>query len=201
MRTNTAAIRWDHDRVTRIVAGTAGGRRLVVPPRGTRPTSERVREAVFSALEAGYGLAGARVLDLYAGSGALGLEALSRGAASATFVESDRRALDVLRRNAATVGLAGVTVVAGTVESVLAGAASEYDVIMADPPYGTDVDAVLRLVARGGWLAEDGVLVVERAARDGEPDLPAGLAMLRSRRYGDTVTYWIGMAGHSVGYV
>ncbi|HEX9334751.1 MAG TPA: RsmD family RNA methyltransferase, partial [Pseudonocardiaceae bacterium] len=88
--------------MTRIVAGSAGGRRLAVPSSGTRPTSERVREAMFSALEAGYGLDGARVLDLYAGSGALGLEALSRGAAGATFVESDRRALEVLRRNTTT---------------------------------------------------------------------------------------------------
>src|SRR5437868_14910167 len=106
--------------VTRIVAGVAGGRRLVVPPRGTRPTSERVREALFSALDAAVGLAGARVLDLFAGSGALGLEALSRGAAHALFVESDRRAADVLRRNARTLGLAGAAVRQGGVAGVLA---------------------------------------------------------------------------------
>jgi 16S rRNA (guanine966-N2)-methyltransferase len=179
--------------VTRIVAGSAGGRRLAVPPSGTRPTAERVREALFNALVAGYGLDGARVLDLYAGSGALGLEALSRGAASATFVESDRRALDVLRRNAATVGLAGAVVVAGAVESVLAGrAATPFDVIIADPPYREPVDELLALVVRGGWLAPDGVLVLERANRDGVPSPPAELALIRSRRYGDTVTHWIG---------
>jgi 16S rRNA (guanine966-N2)-methyltransferase len=179
--------------VTRIVAGSAGGRRLAVPPSGTRPTSERVREALFSALEAGYGLAGARVLDLYAGSGALGLEALSRGAVSATFVESDRRALEVLRTNAAAVRLPGVVVRAGTVESVLAVPAPEpFDVILADPPYGTPVDPIVALVADGDWLASDGVLVLERGIRDGVPALPDGFRVHRSRRYGDTVTHWIG---------
>ncbi|HEX8866406.1 MAG TPA: RsmD family RNA methyltransferase, partial [Lentzea sp.] len=86
--------------MTRIVAGSAGGRRLKVPPKGTRPTSERVREALFSSLESMVDLDGMRVLDLYAGSGALGFEALSRGAAHATFVESDRRAAEVLKANA-----------------------------------------------------------------------------------------------------
>jgi 16S rRNA (guanine966-N2)-methyltransferase len=182
--------------VTRIVAGSAGGRRLAVPPSGTRPTSERVREAMFSALEATIGLADARVLDLYAGSGALGLEALSRGAATATFVESDRRALEVLRRNAATLGLPGAVVLPGSVEAILARPAGQpFDVILADPPYrlpDADLAVVLDRLTAGGWLAADGVLVLERAARDGEPTLPAGLAMIRSRRYGDTVTHWIG---------
>src|SRR3954463_9570863 len=112
-----------HNRgVTRIVAGTAGGRRLKVPPKGTRPTSERVREALFNALETAGELDGAHVLDLYAGSGALGLEALSRGAADALFVESDRRAAGVLRRNVSDLGLGGEVVVgaAGTVLARLA---------------------------------------------------------------------------------
>lgn len=186
----------DDGRVTRIVAGVAGGRRLAVPPRGTRPTSERVREALFGALEAAGELDGATVLDLYAGSGALGLEALSRGATGATFVEADRRALDVLRRNAAAVGLPGVRVLPGSVESVLAGPApAPYDLILADPPYDLANDRlaeVLAAVAAGGWLAADGVLVVERAARDGEPPWPAGLTGLRTRRYGDTVVHWAG---------
>ncbi len=181
--------------MTRIVAGSAGGRRLAVPPSGTRPTSERVREAMFSSLEATIGLADARVLDLYAGSGALGFEALSRGAAAATFVESDRRALDVLRRNAATLGLPGAVVLAGPVEAILAAPPGRpFDVILADPPYGlpdADLAVVLDRLTAGGWLAADGVLVLERAARDSEPALPDGLAMIRSRRYGDTVTYWI----------
>ncbi len=151
---------------------------------------------MFSALEAGYGLDGARVLDLYAGSGALGLEALSRGAAGATFVESDRRALEVLRRNTTTLGMPGAVVLAEAVESVLASAACEpFDVILADPPYGLsgdDVATLLDLVARGGWLAQDGVLLLERAARNGTPKPPDGLVVTRSRRYGDTVIHWIG---------
>jgi 16S rRNA (guanine966-N2)-methyltransferase len=190
--------------MTRIVAGTAGGRRLEVPPKGTRPTSERVREAMFSALEAAVGLTGAHVLDLYAGSGALGLEALSRGAATATFVETDRRALEVLRRNATTLGLPGATVLSGSVEAVLGGPAGRpFDVILADPPYAlpaAELAVVLLRLAEGGWLAADGVLVLERAARDGEPSLPAGLSMIRSRRYGDTATHWIGVDHHSPGW-
>jgi 16S rRNA (guanine966-N2)-methyltransferase len=189
--------------MTRIVAGTAGGRRLEVPPTGTRPTSERVREAMFSALESAVDIDGARVLDLYAGSGALGLEALSRGAASATFVETDRKALEVLRRNAATLGLPGVTVLPGSVESVLAGpAGAPFDVILADPPYrlpDADLAVVLDRLAGGGWLAEHGVLVLERATRDGEPTLPTGLTMIRTRRYGDTATHWIGVDRHPPG--
>jgi 16S rRNA (guanine966-N2)-methyltransferase len=180
--------------VTRIVAGTAGGRRLEVPPRGTRPTSERVREALFSALESSVGLHGAAVLDLYAGSGALGLEALSRGAASATFVESDKRAADVLRRNVKSLRLPGAAVLPGTVEQVVASAADRpYDVIMADPPYAVDnahLAGVLTRIVDGGWLAESGVLLLERAARDGTPALPPGLAAGRARRYGDTVVHW-----------
>jgi 16S rRNA (guanine966-N2)-methyltransferase len=188
----------EHGAVTRIVAGQAGGRRLRVPATGTRPTSERVREAMFSALESAVDLDGALVLDLYAGSGALGLEALSRGAGSVTFVETDRKALDVLRRNAATVGLPGAVVLPGTVESVLVDPpAVPFDVVLADPPYATTADQVARLLNRladNGWLAGHGVLVLERAARDGEPALPAGWTAFRSRRYGDTVTHWIGWA-------
>ncbi|HEX5404641.1 MAG TPA: 16S rRNA (guanine(966)-N(2))-methyltransferase RsmD [Pseudonocardiaceae bacterium] len=182
--------------MTRIVAGVAGGRRLLVPAKGTRPTSERVREAMFSALEAAVDIDGAHVLDLYAGSGALGLEALSRGSARATFVESDRKALDVLRRNAASVGLPGTVVLPGAVESVLADRATEpFDIVLADPPYALteqQVATMLDRLAGNGWLAGHGVLVLERAARAAEPTLPAGLTMIRSRRYGDTVTYWIG---------
>lgn len=180
--------------MTRIVAGTAGGRRLAVPPRGTRPTSERVREALFSALEAVIDLDGAQLLDLYAGSGALGFEALSRGAAWVTFVESDPGAVRVLRRNAETVGIAGARIVPRTVESALAaGPDRAYDVIVADPPYAVGNDRlaeVLRTVVTGGWLAEDGLFLLERAGRDGEPDWPEALTVLRARRYGDTVIHW-----------
>ncbi|MGW3966221.1 16S rRNA (guanine(966)-N(2))-methyltransferase RsmD [Amycolatopsis sp. NPDC005003] len=179
--------------MTRIVAGTAGGRRLKVPPKGTRPTSERVREALFNALETAGELDGARVLDLYAGSGALGLEALSRGAADALFVESDRRAVDVLRGNVAAVGLGG-TVRAGQVEAVVAAPApAAFDLVLADPPYAVDAAAlgsVLASLAAGGWLGPSALVVIERAARDGEPDWPPGFEPTRTKKYGDTAVFW-----------
>jgi 16S rRNA (guanine966-N2)-methyltransferase len=178
--------------VTRIIAGRAGGRRLVVPPRGTRPTSDRVREALFSALDADPGLDGARVLDLCAGSGALGLEALSRGAAHAVFVESDKKAANILRRNVSELGLGG-EVVATTVAAALAGTPrGRFDVVLADPPYAvpdTEIAAWLSAAARGGWLAEQTVVVVERDARSGSFGWPEGFEGRRERRYGDTVLH------------
>ncbi|HEY8374319.1 MAG TPA: 16S rRNA (guanine(966)-N(2))-methyltransferase RsmD [Pseudonocardiaceae bacterium] len=180
--------------MTRIVAGVAGGRRIVVPPRGTRPTSERVREALFSALEAVVGVDGARVLDLYAGSGALGLEALSRGATTAVFVESDRRAAELLRRNATSLGLTGAVVHAVTVAAALATPPAEpFDIVLADPPYavgGEELRAMLDRLVENGWLAPGAVVVLERAVRSGEPDWPPALTPLRSRKYGDTVLHW-----------
>jgi 16S rRNA (guanine966-N2)-methyltransferase len=178
--------------VTRIVAGAAGGRRLEVPPSGTRPTSDRVREALFSALEAAVGLDGARVLDLYAGSGALGLEALSRGAVQATFVESDRRAADILRRNAKALGLPGADVRHGTVQSVLATTPGDrYDVVFVDPPYALGeqelADVLAALLA---WAAPEATLVVERSSRGAEPSWPPGIEPTRSKKYGETTLHW-----------
>lgn len=179
--------------VTRIVAGSAGGRKLRVPQRGTRPTSERVREALFNALDAGNELVGARVLDLYAGSGALGLEALSRGAADALFIESDRRAAETLRGNVDTLGLGG-RVRQGKVEVVVAeGAPMPFEVVLADPPYvvtNADLTGVLESLARGGWIAPGTLIVIERAVRDGELTWPAGYRLLRSKKYGDTALHW-----------
>ncbi|WP_205414050.1 16S rRNA (guanine(966)-N(2))-methyltransferase RsmD [Amycolatopsis thermalba] len=178
---------------TRIVAGAASGRRLKVPAQGTRPTSERVREALFNALEAAGELTDARVLDLYAGSGALGLEALSRGAADAVFVESDRRAVQVLKANVSALGLGG-SVRSGPVETVLAQPADEpFDLVLADPPYSLGADrigAVLTALAAAGWIAGHGLVIVERALRDGEPAWPAGFEPVRTSRYGDTALYW-----------
>jgi 16S rRNA (guanine966-N2)-methyltransferase len=179
--------------VTRIIAGRVGGRRLAVPARGTRPTSDRVREALFSALENEPGLHGARVLDLCAGSGALGLEALSRGAAHALFVESDRRAATVLRRNVSDLGLGG-EVRAAAVAAVLGGAAGPepFDVVLIDPPYAMGDDEIagwLAAAQRGGWLAEDATVVVERDARSGAFGWPPGFRGVRERRYGDTVLH------------
>ncbi|WP_040797469.1 16S rRNA (guanine(966)-N(2))-methyltransferase RsmD [Nocardia higoensis] len=174
----------------RIVAGTAGGRRLRVPPAGTRPTSDRVREALFSSLAARLDFAGARVLDLYAGSGALALEALSRGAAYALLVESDRKAAQVIRANIAELGLAGAELRVGSVGAVLAqGGAGAFDLVFADPPYelGTDVLAaeVAELAARG-WLADGALVVIERSARSPEIAWPAGFVPAGRRRYGET---------------
>lgn len=171
--------------MTRIVAGTYGGRRLAVPPRGTRPTSERVREAVFSRLEHLGAVADARVLDLYAGSGALGLEALSRGAASAVLVESDATAARVCRTNVRTLGLAGRAEVAQTtVERYLAGAGPA-DLVLADPPYALDsLDDVLSALV--GVLAPGGTVVVERATRAAPLRWPDGLLPDDDRRYGET---------------
>ena len=178
--------------MTRIIAGTAGGRRLAVPPAGTRPTSDRVREALFSALEHDPGLDGVAVLDLCAGSGALGLEALSRGAEHALLVESDRRAAGVLRRNVADLGLPGATVRPASVGAVLGTPADRaYDVVLVDPPYATpdaEVAGWLAAASRNGWLAGDAVVVVERGRGAAFP-WPPPLVALRERRYGDTVLH------------
>jgi 16S rRNA (guanine966-N2)-methyltransferase len=186
--------------MTRIIAGTARGRRLQVPAGGARPTTDRVREALFASLDHLLGgFAGTSVLDLYAGSGALGLEAVSRGAARAVLVERDRAAAAVARRNAGVVGGTGVQVVAAGVGAFLAtppdAAGAPFDLVLADPPYAlarAELEAVLsRLVP--GWLASDAVVVVERPTRDGAFAWPAGLANVRESRYGST-TLWYGHA-------
>lgn len=181
--------------MTRVVAGTARGRTLVVP-RGeaTRPTSDRVREALFSRLEHEGVVSGARVLDLYAGSGALGLEAASRGAGQVWLVENARAALDACRQNVAALGLPGVLVVAGAAERVVAGAAVQaFDLVLLDPPYPLaedDLAHVLGLLVTGGWLAERAVVVVERSARGAEPSWPEGLERFDERRYGETLLWF-----------
>ena len=191
--------------MTRVIAGVARGRRLAVPPgKGTRPTSDRAREGLFSTLTAMRGtLAGAAVLDLYAGSGAVGLEALSRGAARVLFVEADGRAARVIRENLRVVGLPGGTVLADRVGRVLArGPAGEpgdgtgYDLVVADPPYAVgeaEVTRMLELLASGGWLTPGAVVVVERATRSGPLAWPAGYTADRTRRYGEA-TFWYGLA-------
>ncbi|OZE74667.1 16S rRNA (guanine(966)-N(2))-methyltransferase RsmD [Rhodococcus sp. 15-649-2-2] len=176
--------------MTRIVAGVAGGRRLSVPGQGTRPTSERVREALFSSLESRMDFDGAAVLDLFAGSGALGLEALSRGASSAVLVESDSRAAAVVRQNIESVGLIGASVKCAPVASVLAGVPdAAYDLVLADPPYAVTDSAVTDLLNRlvtGGWLAPDAVVVLERSSRSPETEWPDGLVAEKSKKYGES---------------
>jgi 16S rRNA (guanine966-N2)-methyltransferase len=187
--------------VTRIIAGTAGGRRLSVSAgRGTRPTSDRAREGLFASILAIRGpLDGARVLDLYAGSGAVGLEALSRGASDVLLVESDARAARVIRSNIESVGLPGARLAGDRVERVLArgpGGHPPRDVVFADPPYAapdSDVQRMLAALRDRGWLAPGVLVVVERATRSGPVRWPAGYAPERSRGYGEA-TLWYGLA-------
>ncbi|MGZ4627466.1 16S rRNA (guanine(966)-N(2))-methyltransferase RsmD [Oryzihumus sp.] len=189
--------------MTRIISGRAGGRRIQTPPgSGTRPTSDRVREALFSRLEHLDVLRGAHVLDLYAGSGALGLEAASRGAASVLLVESARAAGAVAKRNTADLGLPGVTVRVDTVERALLGGppawAGRYDLVLADPPYDVTEDAladVLQLRVAHQWLGPDALVVVERSSRSPEPRWPAGLDAAGERRYGETKMWFADFAG------
>lgn len=180
--------------MTRIVAGSAGGRRLAVPGDRTRPTSDRAREALFGTLSALLDLDGARVLDLFAGSGAVGLEAVSRGAAAALLVESDARAAAVARDNARALGLADrVTVRRDRVERVLAGEPGPYDLVFADPPYALadpDLAALLHRLTEG-WLAAGAVLAVERSSRGAGPAWPPGVEAVKQRRYGEG-TLWYG---------
>jgi 16S rRNA (guanine966-N2)-methyltransferase len=185
--------------MARVIAGEAGGRRLAVPDgRGTRPTSDRAREGLFATIVSLTGsLDGARVLDLYAGSGAVGLEALSRGAEHVLLVESEPRAARVIRDNIQAIGLAGAEVLTDRVERVLArGPASteKYDVVFADPPYalaGDEVSAMLQNLNDRGWLAPEALVIVERATRSGPVSWPAGLRPDRARRYGEA-TFWYG---------
>lgn len=180
--------------MTRIIAGIAGGRRLLTPHgSGTRPTSDRVREALFARLEHLDALVEGHVVDLYAGSGALGLEAVSRGADSALLVESDRKAAATIGKNVRHLGLTGVQVRAGTVESVVGAPLSPpADLVFIDPPYAVGEDAlaaVLAGLATHGSLAVDAVLVVERSSRSPEPVWPADVELIGPRRYGET-TCW-----------
>lgn len=184
--------------MTRIVAGTLGGRRVTAPPGDrTRPTSDRVREALFSALDAMTELSGARFADLYAGSGAVGLEAFSRGAAHVLLVESDPRAARVVRENITALRAApAARLVTGKVAQVIAAGpeGAPYDIVFADPPYAVpdeEITAVLAGLVGGGWLAADAVIVVERATRSGPVSWVEGVTAQRSRRYGET-TVWYG---------
>jgi 16S rRNA (guanine966-N2)-methyltransferase len=177
----------------RVIAGSAKGRRLVAPRgKGTRPTSDRVREALFSALQDR--LPQARVADLYAGSGALGIEALSRGAATATFVERARGAHTAIKDNLERTGLAlDAAVIHGDVRTALRHGlpGGPFDIVFLDPPYTIDdleLAEVLRLLVSS--LADGAVVIVERARRAAPPRWPESLRPGDERRYGDTVLHW-----------
>ncbi len=188
-------------RVTRIVAGQAGGRRLAVPPSGTRPTSDRAREALFSSLESSLnGLIGVRLLDLYAGSGAVGLEAWSRGASRVVLVESAAAAVKVLRTNVTSLRTSHASGPAGKIEVVAAKAqrsaadlpASSFDVVFADPPYdlpAVQVAGVLATLAQRGVPRPGAIVVVERATRE-KWSWPLGYAPTHDRKYGDATLHY-----------
>jgi 16S rRNA (guanine966-N2)-methyltransferase len=188
--------------MTRIIGGFAGSLTLAVPAAGTRPTSDMVREAIFSALQARDALADARVLDLYAGSGALGLEAASRGAAAVTLVDNNQRAASTCRRNAAHVlGAAprgktvAVDVSSSPVQAFISGARQFWDVVFLDPPYDLDNGEVSHnLEALVPRLAPHAVVVLERSSRSPVPTIPAELLLDRRKEYGDTAVYWLSLS-------
>jgi 16S rRNA (guanine966-N2)-methyltransferase len=187
--------------MTRIIAGFAGSLTLAVPRSGTRPTSDRVREAIFSALEARNAVDGAVVLDLYAGSGALGLEAASRGASEIVLVERAKPAADVCRRNAAAVARAArgsaprIRVEARSVPTYLESAPAGVDLAFIDPPYELGERELARdLELLAPLLSRDATVVVERSSRSPEPDWPTGIEPERRRDYGETTLWWASAA-------
>ncbi|WP_327264638.1 16S rRNA (guanine(966)-N(2))-methyltransferase RsmD [Streptomyces sp. NBC_01232] len=185
--------------MTRVIAGSARGRRLAVPPgTGTRPTSDRMREGLFSTWESLHGVEGARVLDLYGGSGAVGLESLSRGAAHTLLVEADAKAAKAIRDNIRTLGLPGAEFRAGKAEQIVAARAAgdPYDIVFLDPPYAADsadLQEILLTLRSNGWITDDALVTVERSTRSGAFPWPEGFEPLRSRKYGEG-TLWYGHA-------
>lgn len=188
--------------VSRIIAGTCRGQRLSMPPGDrTRPTSDRVREAVFSSLAAWAGsvggppeltLAGLSFLDLFAGSGAVGLEAASRGAGPVLLVEADRRTAELASRNARQLSLSASTKTERVERLLLNEANRAWDVVWLDAPYGVntaELEGLLAALIAQGWLAEGGLVIMERATRSEAPNCPA-LAETWSRRYGETTIYY-----------
>ncbi|WP_353651043.1 16S rRNA (guanine(966)-N(2))-methyltransferase RsmD [Nakamurella sp. A5-74] len=180
--------------MTRIVGGAFGGRTLRTPTGSvTRPTAEKIRAALGNALQATGSLEGAAVLDLYAGSGALGLELLSRGAASLVAVERDKAALETLRHNVSELKVSSVEVLAGDVAVVLRrlaarGTGSRFDVVVADPPYGLPDADLAEVLAALVPLATPGAdVVVERGSRSAALVWPPPIQERRTKRYGDTL--------------
>ncbi|TFC82699.1 16S rRNA (guanine(966)-N(2))-methyltransferase RsmD [Cryobacterium sinapicolor] len=184
--------------MTRIVAGFAGSLPLAVPKTGTRPTSDRVREAIFSALDARDIIRGARVLDLYAGSGGLGLEAASRGARIVTLVENNFGAAQMCRKNTEAVlraapkqGAPKIKVSSQAVQSFLAATGEGFDLVFIDPPYDlAESELGHNLTALTPLLDPDALIIVERSSRSPEPDWGVGLESDRRKDYGDTTVWY-----------
>lgn len=185
--------------MTRIVSGSAGSLALKVPDAGTRPTSDRVREALFSSLESRGYLDDTHVLDLYAGSGALGLESMSRGAASAVLVEKAPGAAKICQRNADAVkatlakgrGSTDIRVAQRNVLTYLIETSETYDLVFIDPPYDLpEADLTEVLAALPTHLVDDALVLVERSSRSPEPTWPKRLELLTKKKYGETVVWW-----------
>lgn len=187
--------------MSRIIAGSAGGTRLTnVPGESTRPTTDRVKEALFSRLESYNMLKGVHVLDLFGGSGALGCEALSRGAAHVDFVDHYLKAVSVIERNIAAVsktaaGSARVhRMAARAYLNQVSGLPQKnpWDLIFVDPPYAvtnSELEELLGLLT--GRVSEGAVIVVERASRTAEPSWPSGLEKFSEKKYGETILYYV----------
>lgn len=182
--------------MTRIIAGRAGSLTLDVPEAGTRPTSDRVRESLFGSLDSAELLQGAHVLDLYAGSGALALEALSRGALSADLVEKTPRAAQIVQRNVDRVmkalrADATAHVHRVSADQFLRTPRGPFTLVFIDPPYAlTDAELTATLTLLMPSLSPDAVIIIERAAKSPAPALPDSLSITRSKRYGDTMMWW-----------
>ena len=187
--------------MTRIIAGAIGSLQLKPAAKATRPTSDRIRESIFSRLDARDLVDGARVLDLYAGTGALALEAVSRGATSAWMVERDGKAAAVCVANARLVQKslekeeveAETKVVNKAVSSFLASNTEDFNLVFIDPPYEVNNDEVVENLA-GLKLTKDAVVVVERSSRTDAPVWPAGFELEETKDYGDTVVYWLSVS-------
>lgn len=181
--------------MTAIIGGSLKGRKLKVPDSVTRPTSSRVREAMFSSVEhAVGGLDGLRVLDLFAGSGALGIESISRGAADAVLLEKDKRAASVTKANVTDLRLMNVKVVCDDVLREVSQTAryGQFDVVFADPPYAfsdAHVTEMLNGLEQNGWLVEDALVVVERSSRD-DMTWPDTFSDISHKTYGDTAIWY-----------
>lgn len=186
--------------MTRIIAGFAGSLTIAVPGFGTRPTSDRIREAIFSALEAQNAIRDARVLDLYAGSGALGLEAASRGAAHVTLVDRVAAAAALIRQNATKVlkqapkGAVPIIIAsAQPAQAFLNSSLEQWDLVFMDPPYDLGLPELTHnLEALSSRLAPGAVVVLERSSRTPAPEWPEGIVFDKRKDYGDTALYWLG---------
>ncbi|MDO5048516.1 MAG: 16S rRNA (guanine(966)-N(2))-methyltransferase RsmD [Actinomycetaceae bacterium] len=179
--------------MTRIVSGTHGGRTLQVPERGTRPTSERVREALFSRLESWDEIQGARVIDLFAGSGALGLEAMSRGASRCVLVDSAPAAIKVLKQNVSKNKFENVDVLRA--DAAKFSSIHDFTLAFLDPPYDIDPAQLIQVLEHlANFLADDALVVLELSSRTAQPQWPAGYILESDRKWGETRVWFLTFA-------